>query len=591
MGVLAISFWLVPQDRLNSLIAKQLTSAFGYNVTVSGRPSVNFFPYLAVSFGPLKVAASDEGDTPLMEIERANGRLSVTSLWEGQPQLRYINLEKARVLLKRDGAGGSNWTAAQFFARDTDNPSGAPVLRFPKHLRTISFTDSVVMMIDPGLDAPVEITALNATIAGPPRNKDFEVDGTFIWRGEKVLGTAKLEKPGVFMTGNVSPAVIEVSATPVTATFHGDIVWAEKLRADGALEATISSAPKLSKWIGMGGSSLLSKDELRLLGDGVFTTEKLSFRPIAIRYPDGKADGRFELDISGKSLGMTGTLAFDHLTINETVNDEPGDHSFLDTLFTADNANAHIDLRLSADTGSFAGHAVHDVAVGLFLKDGSFLMNIGSARFGENPTDASSKGNLGGEIVVDFSKTKQAISANLTLSDTTFDVLEKSIDVDFPFEGDVSASLQANATGANFRALEEALTLSVVANMNAGHMKGIAFQSLLNDSAKNVKQINGDTLISPFERGQFTAEISPDGIVDVSDLSLEGELYEVTASGKLNIVQDQLSMLGRIAPLSSKAKEEENVKPAIQFTLGGALTKPRISSIDGLVISPLETTQ
>jgi len=315
--VMAVSFLLVPKERLNALIAKQLSEAFGHNVTVSGRPSVSLFPYLSVSFGPLAVAAAEEGSTPLIEIERANGRLSVTSLWEGNPSLRFIELVRAKVSLVRKSGDKSNWSTARLFIEDRKGPSNAPALRFPTRLRSISFSDSTLTIDDEAKAEPEVFTSINAVIVGPPRSQDFSINGSMIWRGELAKFSAALAEPGAMMAGGQTKAGFTIESAPVVARFNGDMVWKEGLQGDGTLEAVIPSAAKLVEWLGFKGADALPADQLRILGDGVFTAEAFDFRPISVRLGDGKADGRLKISMAEGAIGLSGTLAFDQLLLGE----------------------------------------------------------------------------------------------------------------------------------------------------------------------------------------------------------------------------------------------------------------------------------
>lgn len=594
VGILGVSFWLVPKDRLNTLISHQLTDAFGYNVVVAGKPSVSLFPYLSVSFGPLRVVPSGQDEDALVDIERASGRLSVTSLWEGKPALRSITLERARLSLTRDEKGFSNWTAARFFKAGGQDASGEPELRFPKRLRFVSLKDSTLVIKDPGLERPIEVGKINTTIVGPPRSRDFVIDGSFEWRGEIVEAKVNLAKPGVFMTGGVSPAFVDVSAAPINATFEGDLSWIEELRGQGSLEADIASPDALTRWMELGGGEGLPSEKISLSGEGTFTRRIFDFRPFNLELKDGKADGSMVLDLSGAGIGITGTLAFDRLIMmNRDLNGETPQQSLFETVVATGRSGATLDLRLSAETAQFSGQEMRNLAIGVLLKDPSFLVNIGSAELLQDRNDQEQPGKLRGEIKVEFGDEIQTAGANLTVSEVSMDMLESVFGVKLPFDGKINASVRSLASGPDTKTMEETLKTAIVVDIKDGTMDAIVLHALLDDEADIVPaKLNGDALSTEFARAKITAIVQPNGIVDVSELQLSGEGLAVSASGKVDITGDRLSMLGTVSRPISKDQKDKSSKPRIiSFTLGGAVSKPRISSVNDVAVPTEDKTQ
>ena len=576
------SFWLVPTDRLNSIIARQLTDAFGSNVTLSGRPSVSLVPFLIVSFGPIEVASSGDNAKPLMEIAQAKGRLSTTSLWEGKPALRYIDLENANIFLMRDETGKTNWSAVRLFSNYDENQVDAPDLKFSKFLKRITFINSTLNISDPGLEEVHTFTELNTTIIGPPRSTSFHADGSFIWNGAHVDVSASINKPGAFMLGDTSPASLLISSATLEATFKGDLTWAEELRGDGYVEANVHSASELAKWLDIAGGTILPDGPMRLIGDGVFTSQKLDFRPIGIRFQDGKADGRLQLDLTGPSIGLSGTLAYDRFTFNGGESASEGAPSTLETLLEMGQSGVNLDLRISADTARIAGRNIQNMALGFILKKPSLLVNIGTADImgiGDEDTVIS---QVRGEINVDFSEQEKTANANVTFNNMTAESLEETVGKTLPFDGDTTISLQVAAKGKGASELEDSLNMKVVADIQDGVLNAINLsEALSTDQAPDGEALNDESSSTPFERGKIVGTINSSGVFNISQMKLEAEELQATISGRVDISSDQLSMLGR---LSSVKLNEASQSLDVPFTLGGAISKPYISSVNGAAV-------
>ena len=576
--VLVVSFSLVPKERLNALIANQLSEAFGHNVTVMGRPSVSLLPYLSVSFGPLAIAATEEGSAPLIEIERANGRLSVTSLWEGNPSLRFIELERAKISLVRKKDGKSNWSTARLFLKDQQGPSNTPALRFPTRLRSITFSDSTLTIDDETTAEPEVFTGINATIVGPPRSQDFSVDGTMIWRGELAEFSAKLAEPGAMMAGGITKAELTLDSASVVARFNGDVVWKEKLQGDGTLEADIPSAGKLVEWIGIKGADALPTDKLRILGDGIFTAEIFDFRPISVRLGNGRADGRLKVSMVEGAIGMSGTLAFDQLLLGEIgIGGEDG-NSLLDDLLEISQSGAAIDLRLSAETARLGQQEAKNMALGLLLKDNNMVLNVGSIEFAG--VENSINGKLGGELTISKAVGPRSFDANFTLSETSFASISQPTSVEFPFEGDLSLTLQMSAKGESKEDILNSFKVDASAQLSQGVLKEISLDKLSDFAALETEVVNGADQQTSFESGEIQATIRAKGNVDIAQFALKTELNEFSGNGVIDLVENHLSLLGVLNKNRGDDSIEEPL-PAVPFTLGGTVSKPKVLSVDG----------
>ena len=582
--VLVVSFSLVPKERLNALIANQLSEAFGHNVTVMGRPSVSLVPYLSVSFGPLAIAAAEEGRAPLIEIERANGRLSVTSLWEGDPSLRFIELERAKISLVRKEDGKSNWSTARLFIKDWQGPSNAPALRFPTRLRSIVFSDSTLTINDEAMAKPETFTGINATIVGPPRSEDFSINGTTIWRGELAEFSANLAEPGVMMAGGTTKAALTIDSASVVARFKGDVVWKEKLQGDGTLEAEIPSAAKLVEWFGIKGADALPAEQLRILGDGTFTAETFDFRPIAVRLGDGKADGRLKISMVEGAIGLSGTLAFDQLPLGEIgIGGEDG-NNLLEDLLKTSQSGATIDLRLSAETARIGMQDANNMALGLLLKDDNMVLNIGSLEFAG--ADNLINGKLGGELTISKAAGPRSFDANFTLSETSFASVNQPTSVPLPFEGGLSLTLQMSAKGESRDDIVKSFEVDASAQLGEGVLKEISLDKLSDFAVPETEggtggetgAVNGVDEQTAYEAGEIQATIRAGGNVDITKLALKTELNEFSARGVIDLVENRLSLLGAL----NRSKDDESDQepsPVVPFALGGTLSKPKVTSV------------
>ena len=380
------------------------------------------------------------------------------------------------------------------------------------------------------------------------------------------------------MAGGTTKAALTIDSASVVARFKGDVVWKEKLQGDGTLEAEIPSAAKLVEWFGIKGADALPAEQLRILGDGTFTAETFDFRPIAVRLGDGKADGRLKMSMTEGMIGLSGTLAFDQLLLGEIgVGGEDG-NNLLEDLLTTSQSGAVIDLRLSAETARIGMQDAKNMAVGLLLKDHNLVVNVGAMELAgaENLIN----GKLGGELSISKDNQSRSFDANLTLSETSFTSIRQSTSISLPFEGDLSLTLQMRAKGETQDEIERSFEVDASAQLNEGILKEVALEKLSDPAAIEAGSINGVDAQTAYQSGEIQATIRADGNMDVTKFVVKTEANEFSSSGVIDLVENRLSLLGIVKKNANESSTEASI-PAVPFSLGGTVSKPKITSIDG----------
>lgn len=565
LALLIGSFFLVPRERLNTLIAEQLTDAFGHKVTVEGKASVNLVPYLSVGFGPLRIEGREDGAPDLMIAERAYARLSVTSLWEGNPAIRFLQLERAEINLIKGKDGQSNWSASSFFTTK-DDEENAPSLRFPERLRFIELIDSSLRITDPELARTALITDLNANIVGPPRASALQMDGSFAWEGEKVSFDSSLDEPGSFMAGTKSTGAVELSSALGSLIFRGDLTWEDNLLGDGSLEINTPSPKKLINWLGFASADILPDNDMRILGDGTFTSNRLVFRPIAIRMADGKADGRFEIGLDGKALSLSGTLAFDTLGFGAEPQNFETIANQLVALSFAGSTGATVDIRLSADNASFGDLEIQDVATTVVLSDENFSISLGNARSGNTIVD--------GSLTASSSDIGHRVSSSITLQDTTFAQLQMMTGLEFPVTGNAEVTIDLKAEGETSEAIIQNLFIRSEVNAGEGIISGLSLDEIWEETLK-AEDVNGSSLETAFDNAKMvlTADKANGGVIE--ELSVVTTQSELNGQGRVDLSTLNLTL----SASAQKVETDSDANTSKELTISGPIASPEVTSV------------
>ncbi|MEM8794757.1 MAG: AsmA family protein [Pseudomonadota bacterium] len=579
-ATMAFSFWLVPKDRLNQLIETQLSEAFGHDVKVRGRATVTVLPYLAVTFGPVTVSGDNASTAPMAEIERASGRLSVMSLWDGSPALRYLEIENAKIRVARYEDGNYNWAAAQFFLEPEDETAEETGLRFPERLRFITLKNSTLFVENPDFDKPVTLNDMNLKIVGPPRSGSLAIDGDVNLRGERLAVDIDLARPGLFASGRASAAEISVAGERLEATFKGDLTVKDEITADGSLEADIPSARVLASWLGFKGSRALPDEALRLIGDGVFTSNDLNFRPIAVRMAGGKADGRLAVDLSRETVDISGTLAFDSLALHTAGEEENPHLSLLQEVLAITEEDVRLDIRLSADSAKIARYNFTELAATLVLSEDTFSITIGSAELEGLGID--------GEAQLSFGGGERTLNADIIVRNAAADSLRDYFELSQPINGQMTLAMGVQAKGTDARSLAKATELEFSVDVTSGALSGVWLPAVFSKTqGLDQAAINNPGFQTPFDRALIHATVEQGGRLNLRKITMVGADFEVSATGHTVPSTGDLVAAGQIVTTESDA-QTEGEGLTTKFMIVGPLDKPRISVINDVdILTPV----
>jgi len=238
---------------------------------------------------------------------------------------------------------------------------------------------------------------------------------------------------------------------------------------------------------------------------------------------------------------------------------------------------AAVDLRLSAETARIGMQDAKNMAVGLLLKDNNLVVNVGSMELAG--ADNLITGKLGGELTISKGAKDHGFEANLTLSETSFASISQSTSVLLPFEGGLSLTLQMKAKGESQEDIEKAFEVEASAQLTQGVLKEVSLDKLSDPSAIEAGQINGVDEQTAFDAGEIEATIRADGNMDVTKFVVKTERHEFSSSGVIDLVENRLSLLGALKE-NADENNAEKLPPSIPFSLGGTVSKPKVTSIN-----------
>lgn len=198
VAIAGLIFFL-PSEQIARLAADQVQAQTGRDLSITGDISINVFPNLGVSTGPISLSnATWSEDGPMFQAESAKIGIDALALLGGTTRVTNITLNAPDILLQTDGQGNANWDdftadASSGDATDDDSESSVTFEKLTVSKARIRYLE--------GKDTIVEIPELSA---------DFD------W-GE---GPASL---GAVLTLGGAPIATDIRVADLNALIAGDV--------------------------------------------------------------------------------------------------------------------------------------------------------------------------------------------------------------------------------------------------------------------------------------------------------------------------------------------------------------------------------
>ncbi len=268
LAVALVSLMFLPGERLGRIASDQLTQQLGREVTL-GDVSMTFWPELGIDAGQIRLANADWSDSgPMMTAERARIGIDTLAALGGQLRFRTIRAEAPEILLERNASGAANWELGAGSGGD------APLPVFT--LDELSILGGNLRYAAAGA-APVDIRGLDLTLAWPDRNGAATLDAQFTPAAQPLKLSARIDSPGILMSGASTPVQLSLGAPGGTLRFKGQAGIAPE--AAGSLQFDITSTERFLAALGQTGillpeglgRSASGTADLKLAADGTLT--------------------------------------------------------------------------------------------------------------------------------------------------------------------------------------------------------------------------------------------------------------------------------------------------------------------------------
>ena len=541
-GIFAARSLLVSTASVREQALDEIHAVTGLRPVLRGPVEVSLFPSGTVSFDDV---ALGDAKTPALTAERLVARLRVLPLLLGRVEIADVSLERPRIDIDLEPNGGSNWAGLITSLAKSQKP-GAPR---PAAFSEMRIDDGTVTLRDPQNGASERLDDVNFSLAWPSISRTFGATGRFVWRDEPIDASMTLADFSAALAGSRTGLKLRLSGKPGKLAFEGAIGIKPTLKIDGTLAADSPSLRDVLAWAGQkplpgGGFGHFSiKAQTNVAGDTI------GLSGVNVDLDGNTAEGVLTYVVDSRST-LQGTLAADKLDLTPYISTArllaaSNEHEWNNTRIALDGlTGSDFDLRISAGKVIVSNAEFGRTAVGVTLRNGRLVVNVGEAQ--------AYGGVIKGSMLLADAKGSVDVKSQLNFNDVN---LESCLDQLFGLrrlegKGDIALSLE----GKGDSVLAVTRTLNGTASLKGqnGALAGLNVEQLLRRLERRPLSGGGEfrTGRTPFDKIAIDLKII-NGLAGVKTMTISGSAVNLALNGSASIPQRELDLKGTAALVSA----------------------------------------
>jgi AsmA protein len=541
-GILIARAALVSSNSVRQQALDEIQAVTGLRPVLRGPVEVSLFPNGTVTFDDVALGDSKR---PALTAERLVARLRFLPLLVGRVEIADVSLERPQIAIDLEPSGRSNWAGLITSLAKSQKP-GAPR---PTAFSEMRINDGTVTLRDPQSGASEQLAGVNFSLAWPSISKTFGATGRFVWHGEPIDASMTLADFSAALAGNRSGLKLRLGGMPGKLAFEGAIGLKPSLKLDGTLAADSQSLRDVMAWAGQkplpgGGFGRFSiKAQTNVVGDTI------SLSGVNVDLDGNAAEGVLTYVVDGRST-LQGTLAADKIDLTPyvstarllTVNNE---HEWNDTRIALDGlTGSDFDLRISAGKVVVSNAVFGRTAVGVTLRNGQLVVNVGEAQ--------AYGGVIKGSMLLADANGGVDVKSQLNFNDVD---LESCLDQLFGLrrlegKGDLALSLEGK--GDSVLGVTRSLNGSASLKGQNGALAGLNVEQLLRRLERRPLSGGGEFRSgrTPFDKIAIDLKIV-NGLAGVQTMTISGSTVNLALNGSASIPQRELDLKGTAALIAA----------------------------------------
>lgn len=527
----AVAPWTVNPDRLLAGVSRQIGSAYGLQVRVSGRTSIAFLPVPRIKFARVSLSAAN--GTELVRDAQLKGELLVLPLLAGRVVLSEITLAGGTVLAGRTPDGRSAWREplARAVAAETAS-DGAP------RLGRIVVTGSDVLLGDgPGGTAARRLSL----VAAWPRSGPLDVVGSASWREDTIEAKLAIPSPGALLAGDAGPVTAEIAGRHGKASFSGQAGMRGGLRLAGQASAETASAGALARWLGLADVPAELDRPVGLRGEARFDGDGLDVAGLQVDLGRDRLDGALSVGLTG-GWAAQATLAAGVVDLGWLLRAlEPSLLAWTEDGAPLPVPGGSLDLRLSAADLHLGPLSFTDAAAGLLVNADrveATLMRAGIEG-----------GTIKGRVAA-TSGPRRGVKAQATIDNVEVGTLLASLGAPAYLSGRTSGTASFEGVADPGASVLRQLGGRAVVTVRKGELAGSDItQALRRADLRPTSILPWRSARTGFDQAQLSLTLA-NGVAEIVEGTVDGAAIRATLEGRVSLPDRFVSLRAIAAPAS-----------------------------------------
>ncbi|HLW91695.1 MAG TPA: AsmA-like C-terminal region-containing protein [Roseiarcus sp.] len=560
--------WPISSARVAAAFNRQLGTSAGVELRRPARVYLTILPLPSVQI--LDVEFHDKNGVTLATAPRAKARLAMAPLLFGDFQFASVMLREPTAVIDLDRGPFAKSGAFRGLFASSDETGAEPSLGDLRveHglLHVVSAergVDTLIEDIDGDVDWPRLTGPVNIALHGH-------------WRGEPLAVNAWLADPGIWMNGNRSPVHVGLSLRDATLALDGALVDGGA-NFEGAIAADGASLPSLTRLFGAPSLAWLPDGRASLSGVARGNFRQLAIGDARLTAFNHTFEGAITLSAKPLGVALSGSIAAETIRLDDlfakapSLIDQAGDWS-AKPFSLALPEGLNLDLRISAATVEWRGHAIQDAAFSLMGSGAGVSATLSDA--------LAYRGAFKGEATIAPGPDGAEIRLSASLLNADIGALAADFGLG-AYSGVGGAQIALRANGNSPAALARGLSGEGSLKLGAGVIEGLSFEEALRRSERRPINLYSDMRTGRTTFNDAEAEVTiENGEARLRSATMTGPGVCVALSGTADLANRQMAT-ELVATRADQNGAPNADGPQLKLTIAGPWSRPVIKSDSG----------
>lgn len=589
VAILTLPFF-ISSDAVRAQLIERAKQITGREMQFSGTPKVSVSPFLGIEINDVvfRDQFNGEGSKPILQMPKLKGRLSIAAALSGEVAFSEFQFVRPVFNLKIYSTGQSSWhfpegkvwdalAKAQKLNSEQKPDEAIDVSKLEAlNIGSFSILDGIVEYENEISGGVEKFTNINASFIWNNTIAPWTFNGSSIWRGDLMQLEVNTKQPLLLMAGGISELSLDVKSEPLNFNFSGEANNVSSLYYSGDIIASSPSLRRLLNFMGreLDADSSLGQFDIKGKLSGTFAQMKVEDASVSLDGNESKGNISYISTDTGTSR-LSGTLAFSKFDLAPYLRDTPSDTAIrgagLGVLKQLDEFE--MDLRISSTTVLCGPFNLENFAGGVIAKNGTLLIDIGSADYAE--------GNIVGSINAAINENEVSLGTNLNLTDVNSALLlPTETNAKILPAGKGNIEVQLRTTGEDKVMLTRNLTGKASIEIKDGTLIGVDLNSMKLATAENPSEekktaIGENAQSTNFSKFMIGVMVNR-GVGWITQSTIETQDLKTNLVGKLDLHLGTLALRGRFIEKSENGLNNgtHNDIYTGSYFIGGTLTQP-----------------